>query len=278
MNSFGDHYKDVTKMIEFDEAKSNFISVSRSGLDTELCWINNKKIGTCELIKKELLPMAREGLQKVKIKKDDIDKFLGVIEERNQTRQNGTSWLLNSYSKLMKVTTREEATVALTAAMVDNQKVGDPVHKWKLADLNALSKWEPTSLLVEEFMTTDLFTVHKDDIPELVADVMDWQKIRYTPIEDDKGNLIGLISSRILLRHFSKVQKDTKKKTTVKDLMITNPLTVSPEASITEAMAVMKKEKVGCLPVVKNNKLVGIITEENFLNITSSLMGSLSKN
>jgi len=278
MNSFGDHYKDVTKMIEFDEAKSNFISVSRSGLDTELCWINNKKIGTCELIKKELLPMAREGLQKVKIKKDDIDKFLGVIEERNQTRQNGTSWLLNSYSKLMKVTTREEATVALTAAMVDNQKVGDPVHKWKLADLKALSKWEPTSLLVEEFMTTDLFTVHKDDIPELVADVMDWQKIRYTPIEDDKGNLIGLISSRILLRHFSKVQKDTKKKTTVKDLMITNPLTVSPEASITEAMAVMKKEKVGCLPVVKNNKLVGIITEENFLNITSSLMGSLSKN
>ena len=133
-------------------------------------------------------------------------------------------------------------------------------------------------MLVEEFMTTDLFTVQQDDIPELVADIMDWQKIRFTPIEDDKGKLIGLISARILLRHFSRKSKEkAKKNIAVKDLMITDPLTIEPEATIHEAMKLMRENKIGCLPVVKNQKLVGIITEENFISITSSLISSLDK-
>ncbi len=53
MNAFDDEHTDVTKDLEFDEAKSNFILVSRNGLDTELCWYKGKKISTSELIKKE---------------------------------------------------------------------------------------------------------------------------------------------------------------------------------------------------------------------------------
>lgn len=279
MSAFDDEYTDVTKSLEFDEAKSNFILVSRNGLDTELCWYQGKKIGTSELIKKELLPLARQGLEKNKVRKVDIDKYLGVIEERNSTRRNGTSWILDSYTQLVKKTTREEAAVALTASMVKNLKRGLPVHEWKLADVGSIKKWEPASMLVEEFMTTDLFTVQQDDIPELVADIMDWQKIRFTPIEDDKGKLIGLISARILLRHFSQKTKEGsgKKNVTVKDLMITDPLTIEPEAIIHEAMKLMRENRIGCLPVIKNQKLVGIITEENFISITSSLLNSLKK-
>ncbi len=203
---------------------------------------------------------------------------MGVIEQRNDTRRNGTSWILNSYTKLVKETTREEAAVALTASMVKNLKRGLPIHEWKPAKVAILKKWEPTSMLVEEFMTTDLFTVQQDDIPELVADVMDWQKIRFIPIEDDVGKLIGLISARILLRHFSKkIKKGAGKDVAVKDLMITDPLTIAPEASIHQAMGLMREKRIGCLPVVKNQKLVGIITEENFLSITASLLTSLKK-
>jgi len=131
-------------------------------------------------------------------------------------------------------------------------------------------------MLVEEFMTTDIFTVQQDDIPELVADIMDWQKIRFTPIENNQGKLIGLISARILLRHFSqKAKEESGKNVVVKDLMITDPLTISPEANIHEAMKLMTGKKIGCLPVVKNQKLVGVITEENFLSITSSLLSGI---
>ena len=278
MTSFESTCKDVTQKMDFSDAKANFLAASRIGLDSEISWINGKKIGISELIKKELLPLAKEGLNLRKVNKADIDRYMEVIEERNQSRKNGTQWILGSYAKLLKETTREESTVAITAAMVQNQKKGIPIHQWDLASIDSIHEYRPTGILVEEFMTTDLFTVHQDDIPELVADIMDWQKIRYTPVEDDKGTLIGLISSRKLLRFFCQNNKlGVKQNKSVKDLMIKNPLTISPESTITDAMHLLQKNKIGCLPVVKKHKLVGIITEENFLSITASLLNSLSR-
>ena len=202
MEAFGGEYKDVTRLMDFDEAKANFVSTSFSGLDSELTWINGRKIGASELIKKELLPMARAGLKKRKVKKEDIDRYLEVIEERNSSRRTGTSWLLNCFSNLTKETTREETSIALTAAILKNQKEKKPIHLWEPACIEDVLDWHPSSLIVEEFMTTDLFTVHQDDILELVADILDWQNIRYALVETDKGELKGIISSKKLLRFF----------------------------------------------------------------------------
>ncbi len=278
MTAMGDHYPDVPKVMDFDDAKSNYISTAFSGLHSELKWFNGKKIGVCELIKKELIPIAREGLVKNNVAKTDIDKYLSIIEARSESGQNGTTWMLKSHSKLSKEVGKEEMSVLLTSAMVKNQKLGLPVHKWKYASLTDLFHYHPTNILVEEFMTTDLFTVFKDDIPELVADVMDWQKIRFTPVEDEKGRLVGLLSSRMLMRFFSQQYKlDKRENKTVKDLMIENPITITPESTIFAAMSIMQENKIGCLPVVKNKKLVGIVSEGNFLGITSSLLKILNK-
>ena len=67
-----------------------------------------------------------------------------------------------------------------------------------------LQHWEPSKLLVEEFMTTDLFTAQKDDILEFIANLIEWRKIRYVPVEDDKNQLVGLVTMRMLLREYSK--------------------------------------------------------------------------
>ena len=278
MSSMGDHYPDVTKLMDFDDAKSNFVATAFQGLDTELRWFKGKKIGAKELIKKELLPLAREGLKKNKVKQEDIDKYISVIEERNENAQNGTNWMLKSYSALSKDLGKEEILIAITASIIGNQKEGLPVHQWKPASMEKILKWHPSSILVEEFMTTDLFTVHKEDIPELVADMMDWQKIRYTPVEDDKGRLVGLISSRILMRYFSSQHKlDIRENKTVDELMIKDPVTISPESTIFDAMNLLRENQIGCLPVVKNGKLVGIVTEANFLGITASLLKILNE-
>jgi CBS domain-containing protein/gamma-glutamylcysteine synthetase len=278
MNAFEDTYPDVTEIMEFDDARSNFMNVARDGLRVDVRWVNGKKMSVKNLLLKEIIPMARKGLEKANVDKADIDKYMGIIEARVKSEQTGSTWMLQSYSKLIKQTTKEEVMTAITVAIAAKQKSNQPIHTWKLASIEDISDWQPSDLLVEEFMDTDLFTVTEDDIPEFAADIMDWQRIRYLPVECQDGVLGGLVSSRLLLRHFKANQREIKNNvTTVKDLMITNVHTISPEANIHEAMDLMRKHKVGCLPVVANNNLVGIITEANFLNITASLLKRIAE-
>ena len=277
MNGFEEVYPDVTQILDFDDAKSNFIRAARVGLSAKFIWLHGKVISDFELIQKELIPIAKIGLKKANITPEDIDKYMDIIQERSETGRNGSSWILGSYSKLIKETNREEAINTVVSSMLQNQKNSLPIHQWPLAEVHQTKDWEPYSLLVEEFMTTDIFTVHKDEIPELSADMMDWQNIRYIPIENDQGELIGLLTARKLLRYFTYLYKnEVRENQSIKDLMITNPISIAPEATVIEAMEIMNTHKIGCLPVVTKNKLVGIITEGNFLDITSSLFKRLA--
>ena len=130
--------------------------------------------------------------------------------------------------------------------------------------------------MVDEFMETDLFTVQKDDLIELVAELMDWRKIRYMPVEDSKGKIVGLVTSRLLLRYFTHQNKlNGKTANCVKDIMIKNPVTIGPNETIVQAMRTMRDKKIGCLPVVQDDELIGIITEMEFLRISGRLMERL---
>lgn len=269
-------YGDITALMDFDHAKSNFVAASIHGLDTHFRWVNGQRYAATELVREVLLPIARNGLEHMNIENQDIHKYLGVIHDRNMAGMTGSHWVIENYADLRKVGTRDEVLTTLTATMHKNQRENTPVHKWPPVSFSASDNWRPQTLLVEEFMTTDLFTAQKTDILEFVADMMDWRKIRYLPIEDKKGKLIGLISSRIVLREYAK-QKDNQKPIQIKDVMIDNPITVSPDSTIIDAMNIMERNKIGCLPVVKNSKLVGIITESDFLGITRRLMDRLVK-
>ena len=61
----------------------------------------------------------------------------------------------------------------------------------------------------------------------------------------------------------------------VEEIMIPNPITISPNATIKQAMELMRESKIGCLPVVSNGNLVGIVTEMDFLRISSRLLERL---
>lgn len=270
-------YGDITQHIAFEDVRDNFMKASQYGIDTKFTWFNDEKVTVKDLILNELLPIARDGLVSRGIDQADIDKYLGIIEERAKSHSTGARWQLRSFSKLIKTATRDEALTLLTKMIVENQKSGKPVHEWAIPSREDLGEYRPSQLKVEEFMETDLFTVQSDDILELVADMMEWRKIRYTPVEDAKGKLTGLVSSRILLRHFShnRSLNGTATPKTVSDIMIKNPITVSPNTTIIKAMHTMRDNKIGCLPVVKGDELIGIITEMDFLRIAGRLMESL---
>lgn len=279
LNGFEDEYPDITKEMDFDNARMNFFAASKLGLDTKFVWTKDRKITAIDLIKDELIPIAKNGLQKANIHSSDIDTYLGVIEERVKTAQTGSHWVVKSYGNLIKEGNREQALSTITNKMIKNQKKGEPVHKWALAKIEDMDHWQPSKLMVEEFMTTDLFTVRKDDILEFVANLLDWRHIRYVPVEDDQKHLVGLITMRKVLREYTKVvneDEDASVSQLVNDIMEQNPITIHPEASIIEAMEIMQEQKIGCLPVVKNSRLVGVITEDNFMNITRRLLQVLA--
>ncbi|NBB76409.1 MAG: CBS domain-containing protein [Bacteroidetes bacterium] len=276
MNGMEDAYQDISKVLDFDDARMNFFAASKLGLDTNFKWTKDKSYAAGELITKELLPIAREGLKKADLYEGDIDSYLDIVRERTEASKSGSYWMVKSYNTLAKDVSREQALTAVTNAMIKNQKKGEPVHKWGLAKQDDMEMWQPSSLLVEEFMTTDLFTVQKDDIIELVANLFEWRRIRYVPVEDDSKHLVGLITLRMVFREFNEIlYNNGEPSRAVEDIMIRNPITIHPEASIMEAIDIMDSQEIGCLPVVKNNRLVGIITEPNYMTITARLLRHL---
>ncbi len=273
-----EHCKDIRKQLSWEDVRDNFAKAAKFGIDTTFNWFGDKKVSPCDLILQELLPLARKGLESRQVNTADIDRYLGVIEERAKKHMNGARWQLRAFSKLIKEVSRDEAVSVLTASIVENQTKNKPVHTWKLPDANDLADYRPTKLLVDEFMMTDLFTVQQDDLVELVAQLMDWRKIRYMPVEDSKGRLCGLITSRLLLRYYTHRHKaDNQAVTCVKDIMINKPITIGPKATIMQAMQLMRENKIGCLPVVQDKELIGFITEMDFLRISGRLIERLEK-
>ena len=121
-------------------------------------------------------------------------------------------------------------------------------------------------------MTTDLFTVRPEDLVDLAASVMEWEHIRHVPVENDEGKLVGLVSHRSLLRLVGRGHaSDSQKQVAVHTIMKRDPVTVTPETRTLHAIELMRKHEVGCLPVVKSDRLVGIITERDLINVAAQL-------
>lgn len=272
MVGLADEVKDVRDHISWEDVRDNFGKAAKFGIDTKFTWFKDEKISAVDLVQR-LIPIARKGLLSRKVNPSDIDRYLDIIEQRAKLHINGARWQLRAYTKLVGETTRDEALSCLTAAIIKNQKKEIPVHKWKMPELSDLKAYDPSKMLVEEFMFTDVFTTRRDDILELVSDMMDWKEINYAPVENKEGELVGLITSRRVLSHFAGVKKKKGKAIVlVEDIMIAEPVTTSPESTIVDAMELMKKNKMGCLPVVKGKELVGIVTEMDFIRISNRLI------
>jgi CBS domain-containing protein len=182
--------------------------------------------------------------------------------------------MLRTYTKFAKETTKTEAISALTNAMTKNQISNKPVHEWEIPNLEDFMDYEAGEVTVEEFMETDIFTVQQDDILGLVSDIMNWSDLRYIAVEDDKGQLIGLVSSNTVINQFLKKPKEQDlQELLVKDVMIPNPITIEPKATFMDAMKLIEKHQINCLPVVRETgELVGMITETTFFKMSKRLL------
>ncbi len=272
MRFLPEHYGDVRDKLNFDDAKSNFFSAARHGLRSQLCWLDGEAYSAHELILNELLPQAREGLAAAGIDREDSDRYLGVLEERVRKRCTGSKWMLDSLASMDRLAKTNVRMRALTATMLENQASGEPVHTWELARIAEKSDWVDNYRTVEQFMSRDLFTVRPDDVLDLAASLMEWKHVRHVPVENDHGELVGLISHRDLLTFIADEESRAGGELIVKDLMKTDLITITPETQTLDALYLMRERGIGCLPVISRGKLAGILTAQDFLTVSTRLL------
>ncbi|MGZ8846270.1 MAG: CBS domain-containing protein [Pyrinomonadaceae bacterium] len=266
-------YGEIAMRLSFDDAKENFFAAARHGLNAQLRWLDGKSLSATSLILNDLLPLARAGLKQATVDSNEIDEYLGVVEERVRSGQTGAQWMLKSLAALNNIhESNDVSTRALTSNILARQKEGKPVHDWKLAEADELSDWSQSYQTVGQFMATDLFTLRPDDLIDLAASLMDWRHIRHVPVEDEDGRLVGLVTHRGLLRLLSRGSNaPSGNSLTVREIMKQNPTSVTSTTPTLEAIEIMRRSGFGCLPVVDDNQLVGIVTSYDFLTATASL-------
>ena len=125
---------------------------------------------------------------------------------------------------------------------------------------------------VRDIMVKEVATLDVNDELSLANDIMRLGRIRHLPVVDGT-RLVGIISERDLFRsslshalgYGTQASRDLMKTLHIKDIMVKEVATVSPEAKLCDAVKLMMEKKIGCLPVEENGRLVGLITETDIL-------------
>jgi len=267
---------DVTRRMSFEAAHGNFIAAARLGLDAQLHWFDGRTVAADRLLLDELIPFAYEGLRTAGVSTTDIDRFLGVVARRVATRRTGSRWALDSLAAMEASNHRGTAgqrLAALTQGMRQGQSGDSPVHEWPLARVENAGVASERDAPVEQYMTTDLFTVRPDDPIELAAHLMDWRGAQQVPVEDEDNRLVGIVSYSAIVRLVARGGLSAgESKLSVSSIMRRDPLTVGPETPIVEAIETMVKHGESALPVLREGRLVGMVSERDLLRITRELL------
>ena len=254
-------YKDIHTKMNFKDVKSNFFSAARNGLATQFIW-NGELVSSQQLILDELLPMAYRGLYSMGVSPDDAERYLTVIERRVKSK-DGARWMVRSYRNLLSNRKRCDALQVLTEKIHEKQSHDYPVSTWSVLNSAEKSKIESPKR-VRHVMSTDIFSVDAKDSIELVLNIMKWKNIHHMPVIDDNKALIGLISWSDL----EGIDKDPEKlQSAVKTFMVDRVISTHQFTTLEEAKRLMTKHKINCLPVVKDDLLIGIVTSNDIQNL-----------
>lgn len=132
-----------------------------------------------------------------------------------------------------------------------------------------------STLYVRDLMTEQVIAVVPEDSLTTLRDLMYERHIRHMPVVDRDRELVGLVSQRDLLRNALIEQQDVPifvedvllQHLLVGDMMNTGVEAIEPDTEIGEAARIMFENKYGCLPVVEGRRLVGILTEADFVRL-----------
>jgi CBS domain-containing protein len=141
--------------------------------------------------------------------------------------------------------------------------------------LNVRLEETMAALTVRDIMSKDLKTVDRNESLATADDIMNLGRIRHLVVVDEDGALDGVLSQRDLflsgllkaLGYGSHAKTRALEMLVVKEAMTAEVVTTTPDAPLAKAAATMLERKIGCLPVLDGDKLVGIVTESDFVSL-----------
>ncbi len=130
-------------------------------------------------------------------------------------------------------------------------------------------------------MTTDLITVTPDTPLVNARDLLRERNIKQLPVVDDQGNLVGILTDRDIKQAWASPATTLSiyeltyvlQKLTVESVMVKDLITITPDATIERAAKILHDRKIGSLPVVEDDKLVGIITSTDLMEVLLDGLG-----
>ena len=135
----------------------------------------------------------------------------------------------------------------------------------------------PTRLRVRDVMSREVHTVKRNDELAIADTLMKQERVRHLPVLDEHGEVCAVVSQRDLFRgallralgYGSRAEELMLKQVAVKEAMSAEIQTTAPDTPVADAARVMIERKIGCLPVIENGRLVGIVTETDFVRLVA---------
>lgn len=132
-------------------------------------------------------------------------------------------------------------------------------------------------MLVEEIMKTEVYTLRSDQTVQDAIALFKDKRVRHAPVVDD-GKVVGIVTDRDLKEavpsRFTVSPKGEPYKKKVAEIMTANPVITHPLDFVEEVAMIFYEHKIGCIPVVSNQKLVGFLTETDLLYTFIELTGA----
>jgi acetoin utilization protein AcuB len=155
-----------------------------------------------------------------------------------------------------------------------------PLHPGREADEQEALTW-PESIRVKDRMTQPVVTVRADTPVRVVAGLMRTRKIRHLPVVDRGGRPVGIVTDRDLrqvifdpaIQERLGGQPEALAKLVVSEVMTWGVVTAQRGMDIRDAARLMHEQKIGALPVVGGDKVVGILTESDVLKTFVDVLG-----
>ncbi len=129
-------------------------------------------------------------------------------------------------------------------------------------------------ITIDELMTSDPFTLSENDLLDDARNIMTEKHIRHIPVTNSDKHLLGLVTQRDVLEATvpGSEQQSNKEGIKLSDIMIRNVSVIHQSDSVRQAAIYLQAHKYGCLPVVSDDGLVGIITDSDFIDIAINLL------
>jgi hypothetical protein len=131
LRALSDDERPVWAKLSFAAAERNFLAAAHGGMDARLYWPGLGEVTPDELVLRELLPLAHEGLRRWGVEAEVRDRFLGVIEGRAKTRRNGATWQVETVRALQdRGMSRPAALAEMLRLYCERMHSNEPVHTW----------------------------------------------------------------------------------------------------------------------------------------------------